>query len=136
MKAKGVKIRHRTDRNCIRVTPLMWRPYPEDRLWDPCNLCKVIHSHKTIHFWLGPEGETIIAADLWPEIQKIGPKHGMEKADGFSYVNDVKKPPTLGVTGGVGATPDHPRTAQDNTSRSQVIYGSEVQMKKGSISHG
>jgi hypothetical protein len=133
--APSVTIRHKTDRNCVRVTPLLWRPADVGpNGLQPCNLCKIIHTHKAIHFTLGPNGEAIISKDLWPVLEKIGPKYGMDPRDGFSLVGEVDNPPPLGVLGPGPAGPSkHDRTSQDNAKRKQVIYGSET---KGAISHG
>lgn len=133
--APSVTIKHKTDRNCVRVTPLMWRPMPVGpNGLQPCNLCKIIHTHKTIHFTLGPNGEAIIHKSLWAELQKIGPKYGMDPADGFVLGDEVQNPPTLGIIGpGASGPSKHDRTAQDNANRKQVIFGSET---KGAISHG
>ena len=86
---RGVIIRHDTAKSQLVLAPIMSRPINYTTNPNVCNHCAVVHPVKTIHIWLGPNGETIIGPGVLEELQK-----GNAMA-GFTVVGETKNPPGL-----------------------------------------
>lgn len=115
--AEGFKLRHATDRNCIRVVPIMTMPIPTaaGHIVKVCPTCQIHHPVKCLHLGLGPAGEVMVSKGVLDLMQ--GRAEGM---DGFTLEGSTKKPPTLRV----GRNAD--RAQVDNENRAQVVYGSNL----------
>jgi len=92
----GVRIRHLTAHN-VRFT-IVEKDNPYKTLYQctPPEFggCGRLHTHKTHHLTLDDQGTVIIDAALFQKVR------GHLEANGFSIVEEVKKPPTMGI--GVG----------------------------------
>ena len=109
----GHVIRHGTDRNQIRVTPIMTLPVPTAPGQVPkrCPTCHVHHPVKSLHIWLGPSGEAIVSQGVLDLLQ--GRAEGL---DGYTIVGHTNRPPALRVG------KDADRAQIDNQNRSIIIY--------------
>lgn len=91
--ATGVRIQHSTAKNARYTIVDGTLPYPQPYQCTPPEFggCGGVHLFKTHHLTLDETGAVIVARELY---QKI--KH-LLVTEGFSEVNTVRKPPTMGI---------------------------------------
>jgi len=94
----GIRLHHETLRNCT-VAVECKRGYRKPFV---CPLCNVTHNYKTVHLTLDNEGDVVVSTGVWKKDLKGHPNLG------FTYENDVEKPPAL-IIGG----PDTDRVAKE-----------------------
>lgn len=100
----GIRVQHPFAKN-VRYTIVDQKvPYPEPYQCTPPEFggCGDTHLFKTHHLNLDETGACIVSTGVYDRIKdKLA-------SDGFAVVNEVKKPPTLGIgmdVGRRGATP-------------------------------
>lgn len=90
----GVRIRHVTDRNCRWTLIERDRPYPSGpQVCTPPEFggCGQVHQFKAHHLNLDETGSVIVGDVLFERLRPL-----LIQA-GFAVVNEVVKPPTLGI---------------------------------------
>lgn len=110
-KPLGHSLLHATDKNACRLVPLMWLPIetPPGQPVKICPTCRVHHPVKTMHIWIGPNGEALVSQGVLDLLQRAG-------MDGFALAGSTTTPPALRI--GDGKT----REQMDNSNRAQIIY--------------
>ena len=121
--AKGFKLRHNTDASCVRVTPILSKPIPVNPGTLPriCNVCQITHPFKSIHFWIGPDGEVMVSQGVLDDLRLVGNSDGMDPMDGFTLEGATDKPPPLRV-----AQRGAERAKIDQQNRKGVLYASTI----------
>lgn len=89
--ATGVRIAHATARNARFTITERDRPYPVPYVCSPPEFggCGVTHIFKTHHLNLDETGSVIIERVLYEKLK------GLLTVNGFTEMNEVKKPPAL-----------------------------------------
>lgn len=100
----GIRVQHPTQRN-VRYTVVDSNvPYPEPYHCTPPEFggCGSVHLFKTHHLNLDETGSVIVSTGVYDRIKN------RLAIDGFATVNEVQKPPRIGVgfVQGKGMTPD------------------------------
>ena len=122
--ARGYNIVHATDRNCVRVVPVMSLPIDTSGKggYKICPTCNIHHPVKSLHIWLDGDGKAMISKGVLDLLQKRTTAEG--GMDGFTLDGHTTKPPPLKL--GRGGN----RAEVDNENRKQVIYN-ETTIGKG-----
>lgn len=89
----GVRIQHVTDRNCRWTLIERDRPYPTPYVCTPPEFggCGTVHESKAHHLNLDETGSVIVGDVLYERLRPL------LLTCGFAVVNEVRKPPTLGI---------------------------------------
>lgn len=100
----GIRVQHPTQRNVRYTVVDSTVPYPEPYHCTPPEFggCGSVHLFKTHHLNLDETGSVIVSTGVYDRIKN------RLAIDGFATVNEVQKPPRIGVgfSQGRGMTPD------------------------------
>jgi hypothetical protein len=126
----GIRIRHRTLRNCVVAVPLLFRPLKPAPWYGPkvakgvgagCPTCGIHHQHKTYHLNLEGDGGCVVSQVVFNNLCRAGaidgtPAEALATLNGgphprlqrpFEYVDRVEPVPrTLGLGPGGGTLTD------------------------------
>lgn len=93
----GIRVIHDTLRN---GTLTVIHPTKRYKIPYTCPRCKVVHTHKAIHIWLGNDGAAIVSEEAYELLRQSG-------MPGLTFSNVVDNPPPQTIGMGEAASQAH-----------------------------
>lgn len=109
--AEGIQITHPTMRSVVALVTDQTRPYKTPLM---CPICRVIHTHKSLHIQLNDAGQALVSEGVLASLRRSG---AIDAPGGFRVTGSTKNPPALLISSRVT------RAEQDYTNRAMTIHG-------------